>query len=197
MARSDERSLTDLKEDAARNRAEFVETVDQLRSKVADTVTDFRARVSPDAIKAEANHYFRAKADDSGQKGPEKSSSSRGDRSGCRLSGIGRCPLDPGAGADGRRGSLSARFQLRLPETGRCRRPAFGAGRRRSRRGETKRPRRAGSRCRSPDLRATVDLLRSRKAQAALICCGRDAGRRRRPAEGWRRKISRVPRQTA
>ncbi len=64
MARSDERSLTDLKEDAARNRAEFVETVDQLRSKVADTVTDFRARVSPDAIKAEANHYFRAKADD-------------------------------------------------------------------------------------------------------------------------------------
>ena len=64
MARSGERSLSDLQHEAARSRAEFSETVDQLRSKVADTVTDFRARVSPDAIKAEASDYFRAKADD-------------------------------------------------------------------------------------------------------------------------------------
>ena len=64
MARSDERSLSDLQEDAQRNRAEFVEIVDQLRSKVADTVTDIRARVSPDAIKAGASDYFRARAED-------------------------------------------------------------------------------------------------------------------------------------
>ena len=64
MARSGERSLSDLQHDAARSRAEFTDTVDQLRSKVADTVTDFRARVSPGAIKAEASDYFRARADD-------------------------------------------------------------------------------------------------------------------------------------
>ncbi len=64
MARSGERSLSDLQHEAARSRAEFSETVDQLRSKVADTVTYCRARVSPDAIKAEASDYFRAKADD-------------------------------------------------------------------------------------------------------------------------------------
>jgi ElaB/YqjD/DUF883 family membrane-anchored ribosome-binding protein len=64
MARGDERSLSDLQEDAQRNRAEFVQTVDQLRSKVADTVTDIRARVSPDAIKTGASDYFRARAED-------------------------------------------------------------------------------------------------------------------------------------
>ena len=64
MARSDERSLSDLQEDAQRNRAEFVETVDQLRSKVGDTVNDIRTRISPDAIKAEASDYFRARGED-------------------------------------------------------------------------------------------------------------------------------------
>ena len=63
MARSDERSLRDLQQDAARSRGEFTETVEQLRSKVSETVADFRARVSPDAIKAEAGHYVRARTD--------------------------------------------------------------------------------------------------------------------------------------
>jgi ElaB/YqjD/DUF883 family membrane-anchored ribosome-binding protein len=64
MARGDQRSLSDLRQDAQLTRAEFSETVDQLRSKVADTVTDFRARVSPDAIKSGASEYFRTRADD-------------------------------------------------------------------------------------------------------------------------------------
>jgi ElaB/YqjD/DUF883 family membrane-anchored ribosome-binding protein len=64
MEGSDERSLSDLQDDAQRNRAEFVETVDQLRSKVADTVTDIRTRVSPDAIKAGASDYIRGRAED-------------------------------------------------------------------------------------------------------------------------------------
>jgi hypothetical protein len=63
MARSDERSLSDLKQGAERTRAEFTDTVDQLRSKVSETVSDFRERVSPDAIKAEVGDYFRTRGD--------------------------------------------------------------------------------------------------------------------------------------
>ena len=63
MARGNERSLSDLKQDAELTRVEFTETVDQLRSKVSDTVTDFRERVSPDAIRAEVSGYFRTKGE--------------------------------------------------------------------------------------------------------------------------------------
>jgi hypothetical protein len=63
MARSDERSLNDLKAGAERSRAELAATVDQLRSKVSDTVTDFRERASPDAMKAEISGYIRTRAD--------------------------------------------------------------------------------------------------------------------------------------
>lgn len=63
MARSDDRSVSDLQAEAELNRVEFAETVDQLRSKVSDTVTDFRERLSPDAIKAEVGDYFRTRAD--------------------------------------------------------------------------------------------------------------------------------------
>jgi ElaB/YqjD/DUF883 family membrane-anchored ribosome-binding protein len=38
-------------------------TVDELRSKVSDTVTDFRERASPDAMKAEISGYIRTRAD--------------------------------------------------------------------------------------------------------------------------------------
>ena len=63
MDRANGKSLTDLKREAERTRAELAETVDQLRSKVSDSVTDFRERASPDAMKAEISDYFRTRAD--------------------------------------------------------------------------------------------------------------------------------------
>ena len=63
MAHVDERSLTDLKNEAERARAELAETVGQLRSKVSGTVTDIRDRASPDAVKAEFSAYIRTRAD--------------------------------------------------------------------------------------------------------------------------------------
>src|SRR5271156_1095344 len=63
MIRRDERSLSDLREDAERTRADLTDTVDQLRSKVSDTVTDFRERISPDAVKAQMSDYFRTRGD--------------------------------------------------------------------------------------------------------------------------------------
>jgi hypothetical protein len=63
MASREERSLNDLKAGAERSRAELAATVDQLCSKVSDTVTDFRERASPDAMKAEISDYIRTRAD--------------------------------------------------------------------------------------------------------------------------------------
>jgi uncharacterized phage infection (PIP) family protein YhgE len=63
MDRANGKSLTDLKREAERTRAELAETVDQLRSKVSDSVTDFRERASPDAMKAEISGYIRTRAD--------------------------------------------------------------------------------------------------------------------------------------
>jgi hypothetical protein len=63
MASREERSLNDLKAGAERSRAELAATVDQLCSKVSDTVTDCRERASPDAMKAEISDYIRTRAD--------------------------------------------------------------------------------------------------------------------------------------
>jgi ElaB/YqjD/DUF883 family membrane-anchored ribosome-binding protein len=63
MARTDERSLEDLRRGAERTRAEFVGTVDQLRSKMTDTVTDFQERISPAAVKAQVSDYVHTRAD--------------------------------------------------------------------------------------------------------------------------------------
>jgi hypothetical protein len=58
-----ERSLRDLRFEAERNRAEFTETVSELRSRVSDSVTEIRDRLSPEALKAEAADYVRSRAD--------------------------------------------------------------------------------------------------------------------------------------
>ena len=63
MDRADEPSLTDLQRNTERTRAELAATVHQLRSKVSETVTDFRERASPETMKAEISGYFRGKAD--------------------------------------------------------------------------------------------------------------------------------------
>jgi hypothetical protein len=58
-----ERPLRDLRKDAARNRAEFTETVNELRAKVSDSVTEMRDRLAPDAIKAEVGDYVRTRGE--------------------------------------------------------------------------------------------------------------------------------------
>jgi hypothetical protein len=58
-----ERSLRDLRIEAERNRADFTETVSELRSKVSDSVTQIRDRLSPEAIKAEAADYVRSRGE--------------------------------------------------------------------------------------------------------------------------------------
>jgi hypothetical protein len=63
MDRANEKSLTDLKREAEHSRAQLTETVEQLRSKVSGSVTDFRQRTSPDAMKAEITGYIRTRAD--------------------------------------------------------------------------------------------------------------------------------------
>jgi hypothetical protein len=63
MARNSERSVSDLKREAERTRSDLRETVGELHSTVNDTVEDFRARVSPNAIKAEVGDYFRTRGE--------------------------------------------------------------------------------------------------------------------------------------
>jgi hypothetical protein len=58
-----ERSLRDLRIEAERNRADFTETVSELRSRVSDSVTEIRDRLSPDAIKSEAADYVRSRGE--------------------------------------------------------------------------------------------------------------------------------------
>jgi hypothetical protein len=63
MRGRDQLSVGDLKIKAQLSRTEFAGTVDQLRSQVTDTVTEYRQRVSPDAIKAEVGDYFRTRGE--------------------------------------------------------------------------------------------------------------------------------------
>jgi hypothetical protein len=56
---SNDRSLNQLKHDAAKSRADLTTTVDELKSNVSSTVDDIRERISPDSIKAAAGDYFR------------------------------------------------------------------------------------------------------------------------------------------
>jgi hypothetical protein len=55
------RTVEDLRQDAERTRAQLTGTVDQLRSKVSETASEFRQRASPDAIKAGVGEYVRNK----------------------------------------------------------------------------------------------------------------------------------------
>lgn len=63
MARSEQRTVEDLRRSAEQTRADLTGTVEQLRSRVSETVTDFQERISPDAIKAEVGEYVRSRGD--------------------------------------------------------------------------------------------------------------------------------------
>jgi hypothetical protein len=63
VAQNDSRSVEDLKRDAERSRAEFTQTVHQLRSTVSDAAADLRGRFAPETIKADIGDYVRTRGE--------------------------------------------------------------------------------------------------------------------------------------
>ena len=60
MADAETRSLQEIKRETEQTRAGLTNTVEQLKTSVAETASDIRHRVSPDAIKAEVSDYIRS-----------------------------------------------------------------------------------------------------------------------------------------
>ncbi|HEV7881836.1 hypothetical protein [Bradyrhizobium sp.] len=60
---TDTRSLQQIKRETEQTRAGLTDTVEQLRTTVADTASDIRQRISPDHIKAEVSHYIKSRGE--------------------------------------------------------------------------------------------------------------------------------------
>jgi hypothetical protein len=63
MPQTDTRSLQQIKRETEQTRAGLTDTVEQLRTTVADTASDIRQRISPDAIKAEVSSYIKSRGE--------------------------------------------------------------------------------------------------------------------------------------
>jgi hypothetical protein len=63
MAQTDTRSLQQIKRETEQTRAGLTDTVDQLKTSVAETASDIRHRISPDAIKAEVSGYIKSRGE--------------------------------------------------------------------------------------------------------------------------------------
>jgi hypothetical protein len=63
MADVDTRSLQQIKRETEQTRAGLTSTVEQLKTSVAETASDIRHRISPDAIKAEVSDYIRSRGE--------------------------------------------------------------------------------------------------------------------------------------
>jgi hypothetical protein len=63
MSQADTRSLQQIKRETEQTRAGLTDTVEQLKSSVADTASDIRQRISPDAIKAEVSDYIKSRGE--------------------------------------------------------------------------------------------------------------------------------------
>ena len=63
MADANTRSLQQIKRETEQTRAGLTNTVEQLKSSVAETASDIRHRISPDAIKAEVSDYIRSRGE--------------------------------------------------------------------------------------------------------------------------------------
>jgi hypothetical protein len=63
MADADTRSLQQIKRETEETRAGLTNTVEQLKASVAETASDIRHRISPDAIKAEVSDYIRSRGE--------------------------------------------------------------------------------------------------------------------------------------
>ena len=60
---TDTRSLQQIKRETEQTRAGLTDTVEQLRTSVADTASDIRQRISPQHIKAEVSDYIRSRGE--------------------------------------------------------------------------------------------------------------------------------------
>jgi hypothetical protein len=63
MADADTRSLHQIKRETEQTRAGLTNTMEQLKTSVAETASDIRHRISPDAIKAEVSDYIRSRGE--------------------------------------------------------------------------------------------------------------------------------------
>jgi hypothetical protein len=63
MPQTDTRSLQQIKRETEQTRAGLTDTVEQLRTSVAETASDIRHRISPDAIKAEVSDYLKSRSE--------------------------------------------------------------------------------------------------------------------------------------
>jgi hypothetical protein len=63
MSQADTRSLQQIKRETEQTRAGLTNTVEQLKTTVADTASDIRLRISPDAIKAEVSDYIKSRGE--------------------------------------------------------------------------------------------------------------------------------------
>jgi Protein of unknown function (DUF3618). len=63
MAHTDNRSLQEIKRETEQTRAGLTNTVEELRTSVAETAHDIRERISPAAIKAEVSQYIRSRGE--------------------------------------------------------------------------------------------------------------------------------------
>jgi ElaB/YqjD/DUF883 family membrane-anchored ribosome-binding protein len=63
MSQTDARSLQQIKRETEQTRAGLTDTVEQLRTSVAETASDIRQRISPGAIKAEVSDYIKSRGE--------------------------------------------------------------------------------------------------------------------------------------
>jgi hypothetical protein len=63
MPQTDTRSLHQIRRQTEQTRAGLTDTVEQLRTSVAETASDIRQRISPDAIKAEVSGYIKSRGE--------------------------------------------------------------------------------------------------------------------------------------
>ena len=142
---TDTRSLQQIKRETEQTRAGLTDTVEQLRTSVADTASDIRQRISPEHIKAEVSDYIRSRGE---QLLDDVTAAAR--RNPMQAVAIGASvayPLlrmaraIPATGADGRRGPVFCRLQDRTGGLAK----SHGHGIRPFGRGATARPRRQRS----------------------------------------------------
>ena len=63
MTQTDPRSLQQIKRETEQTRAGLTNTVEQLKTSVADTAADIRHRLNPDTIKTEVSGYIRSRGE--------------------------------------------------------------------------------------------------------------------------------------
>ena len=63
MPQPDTRSLQQIKRETEQTRAGLTDTVEQLKTSVADTASEIRQRISPESIKAEVSGYIKSRAE--------------------------------------------------------------------------------------------------------------------------------------